>query len=171
MVGNGELYVKLQQHINNKKLYDCVFLQKEMTTTQLFEKMKVSDIFLFTSDYQEGWGAILNEAMNAGCACVCSHAPGSVPFIINDNENGLIYHCGNVKDLYEKVLNLTENKDKIVSLGQNAYWTILNEWNYKVAAQKLLNLGEQYKEFGTISCYDNGILSKADILKNHWYEG
>lgn len=42
--------------------------------------MERAGIFLFTSDRQEGWGAVLNESMNSGCAVVASHAIGSVPF-------------------------------------------------------------------------------------------
>jgi hypothetical protein len=28
--------------------------------------MEQSNIYLFTSDFGEGWGAVLNEAMNSG---------------------------------------------------------------------------------------------------------
>ncbi len=36
--------------------------------------MERADVFLFTSDFNEGWGAVLNESMNSGCAVVASHA-------------------------------------------------------------------------------------------------
>ena len=141
-----------------------------MTTEKLFEKMKTSDIFLFTSNYQEGWGAILNEAMNAGCVCICSHAPGSVPFIINDKNNGLIYHCGNINELYKITTDLINSRDLMVTIGQNAYLSIINEWNYKTAAKKLLELAINFKKSGKITCYEKGVLSKADIIKNKWYK-
>ena len=38
------------------------------------KEMERADIFLFTSDYKEGWGAVLNEAMNARCAIVAVHS-------------------------------------------------------------------------------------------------
>ena len=34
--------------------------------------MEKADIFLFTSDRREGWGAVANEAMNSACALVVS---------------------------------------------------------------------------------------------------
>ena len=49
--------------------------------------MEKSEIFLFTSDKGEGWGAVLNESMNSACAVVASHAIGSVPFLLKDGEN------------------------------------------------------------------------------------
>lgn len=170
-IGNGALYNKLQKYISNHNLDGYVKLNREVTTAQLFEKMKESDIFLFTSNFQEGWGAVLNEAMNAGCACICSHAPGSVPFIIENNNNGLIYRCGDIQELYQKTLNLINNKDLIMSLGNNAYLTILNEWNHTIASKRLIDLAQRFKETGELVYYKDGILSQANIITSHWYKG
>ena len=49
---------------------------------------------------QEGWGAVLNEAMNSGCACIASHAIGSAGFLIEHGENGFVYRDGDMDDFY-----------------------------------------------------------------------
>ena len=62
--------------------------------------MEKTGIFLFTSDRQEGWGAVLNEAMNSGCAVVASHLIGAVPFLKKKKKNGLVYSSGDRKTLF-----------------------------------------------------------------------
>lgn len=52
------------------------------------EHMEDADIFLFTSDYNGGRGAVLNESMNSGCMVAASHAIGSVPFLLEDGKRG-----------------------------------------------------------------------------------
>ena len=37
---------------------------------------------------QEGWGAVVNEAMNSGCAVVADHMIGAAPWLIRQGENG-----------------------------------------------------------------------------------
>ena len=54
--------------------------------------MERADIYLATSDRQEGWGAVINEAMNSGCAVVADHMMGAVPYLISHEENGMIYN-------------------------------------------------------------------------------
>ena len=79
-----------------------------MPPEEVRRHMEKADIYLFTSDFNEGWGAVLNESMNSGCAVVASHAIGSVPFLIKNGENGLIYENGNQLDLEKQVLRLLE---------------------------------------------------------------
>lgn len=89
LIGNGELEERLKKRIADEGLSDCVHMLGAMKPEQVREHMEQSEVFIFTSDRNEGWGAVLNEAMNSGCAVVASHAIGSVPFLINDGENGL----------------------------------------------------------------------------------
>jgi glycosyltransferase involved in cell wall biosynthesis len=45
-------------------------------------------VFIFTSDRNEGWGAVLNEAMGSGCAVVAADLIGSVPYLIEHKKMG-----------------------------------------------------------------------------------
>ena len=83
--------------IRSKGVEDCVEMLGAMSPDEVRAYMERADVFLFTSDFNEGWGAVLNESMNSGCAVVASHAIGSVPFLIKDGVNGLIYENGNQK--------------------------------------------------------------------------
>lgn len=143
LIGTGELEPQLEQLIWEKNLGDCVHLLGSMKPEQVREHMEQANIYLFTSDRYEGWGAVLNESMNSGCAVVASHAIGAVPFLIKDNENGLIYESGNIRMLYEKVKYLLDEPAEQKRLDFAAYRTIAEEWNAEIAARRLLRLSER----------------------------
>ena len=84
MIGNGEMEMQLHDMIREKGLEDCVEMLGAMPPEEVRRHMEKADIYLFTSDFNEGWGAVLNESMNSGCAVVASHAIGSVPFLIKN---------------------------------------------------------------------------------------
>jgi glycosyltransferase involved in cell wall biosynthesis len=104
--------------------------------------MEKAGIYLFTSDHKEGWGAVLNEAMNSGCATVACTDAGSTPCLIRHGENGTTYSRGDMDTLYEHVRYLLTNPREQSRMGQAAYQTMVNEWNAEVAARRLLTLSE-----------------------------
>ena len=85
---------ELKKMISDYNLENEVHMLGSMKPKQVREYMEQSQIFLFTSDRNEGWGAVLNESMNSACAVVASHEIGSVPFLLKDGENGFIYKDG-----------------------------------------------------------------------------
>lgn len=169
-IGSGNMQVDLQQMIIDYDLEDCVHILGPMLPEQVREYMEHAGIYLFTSDRQEGWGAVLNEAMNSGCAVVASHEIGAVPYLVTDNENGLIYESGNLDMLYEKVKYLLEHPEEQQRLGMAAYSTIVNEWNAEVAAERFVNLAEHILAGETYpDLYETGPCSKAEIIKDKWF--
>ena len=169
-IGNGEMEKELVQMVKENALEDHVSFLGSMKPAEVRGHMEKAGIYLFTSDKQEGWGAVLNESMNSGCAVVASHAIGSVPYLVRDNENGLIYRSGDVDMLYEKVKYLLDNPTEQERMGKAAYKTITEIWNARVAADRLIKLserilsGEKYPDL-----YDSGPCSKAEIIKDDWY--
>lgn len=154
------LWHKIKSEVEKRGLHDHVILTGGMPNTEVLEQMRKSHIFIFTSDRGEGWGAVLNEAMGAGCACVASHEIGSVPFLLKNNENGMIFRSCSVDSLHEKVAYLYDNPEECVKLGKNAYQTITTEWSAHNAAERLVKLSESILAGHEIS-FDDGPCSKA----------
>lgn len=170
IIGTGDMESFIRGLIAKYNLFDCVHLLGSMKPEQVRTYMEQAQIYLFTSDRQEGWGAVLNEAMNSGCAVVASHAIGATPFLVTDGENGLIYKSGNISMLYEKVKYLLDNVNVSQQLGKNAYQTIINEWNAEEAAKRFINLSEHILAGEKRpNLYKSGPCSKAKILNNGWY--
>lgn len=165
MIGTGNMGDELEGLVREYGLQACVHLTGAMRPEQVRQHMEKAGIYLLTSDRQEGWGAVLNESMNSGCAIVASHAAGAVPYLLKDGENGLIFKSGDADALYEKVKKLLDAPQKQAELGRKAYDTITQLWNAEVAAQRLAELsshilaGEKRP-----ALYESGPCSPAEIL-------
>ncbi len=162
MIGIGELIEQLGNMIDEYKLQDCVHLLGAMKPEEVREHMEQSQVFLFTSDCNEGWGAVLNEAMNSGCAVVANRNIGSVPFLINEGFNGLVYDDGDFGTLYRHTVELLENVKLRESIEKNAINTISAMWNAKTAAQRFLVLIEELKQ-NKENPFSDGVCSLAEI--------
>ncbi|MBQ0036626.1 MAG: glycosyltransferase, partial [Firmicutes bacterium] len=165
IIGQGDMEDEINKMIIDNNLSYCVNMLGSMPPEEVRKFMERANIFLFTSDKQEGWGAVLNEAMNSGCACVASHAIGSACFLIKRNQNGLIYKDGDFEDLYKQVESIIDDKDKQKELGINAYKTIAETWNAKVAAERFLVLANELEK-GNDTPFSEGPCSKAVPIKD-----
>lgn len=169
LIGSGPMEEQLRQMINERNLQERVTLSGSMTPDKVRERMEASEIFLFTSDRQEGWGAVLNEAMNSGCAAAASHAAGSVPYLINDGENGVIFEALNTQQMCEKILCLLNDSDRRRQLAANAYRTITETWNAQVAAERFTRVAQCLQNGGDpSSLYMEGPCSRAELLNDNW---
>lgn len=170
IIGSGPMDNQLRKLIAKYRLTDCVRLVGAMEPEEVRNHMERSEVFLFTSDRREGWGAVLNESMNSGCAVVASHAIGAVPYLMRHEENGLIYHSGDVDTLFGSVKYLLDNPKEQERMGIAACETIVNQWNAEVAAQRLVKLseqlltGEKYPDL-----YVEGPCSQAGIVRDNWF--
>lgn len=140
MFGGGVEFNKIKKMIERKKLSDVVNLCGNLPNDEVLQEFRNHDIFLFTSDRSEGWGAVLNEAMSNGCAVVASDKIGAVPFLIKDGVNGLIFKTKNINSLYDKVTILLENTEYSKELAEEAYKTMLYHWSPEKAAERLIKL-------------------------------
>lgn len=154
------LWKKIKENVERLGLQDYVILTGGLKNTEVLERMRQSHIFLFTSDRGEGWGAVLNEAMGAGCACVASHDIGSVPFLLKNNVNGLIYKSRSLDSLYGKVTYLFDKPNECERFGKAAYQTITTEWSAQFAAECLVKLSESILEEREIQ-FEDGPCAKA----------
>lgn len=140
ILGDGEERKNLQAKIEENNLSENVLLLGSLSHEEVLTEMRKSDIYLFTSDKREGWGAVLNEAMSAGCAVVASDAIGSTPFLIKDGENGYMYRDGDMDDLLQKVCSLIDNPLKRNQFSVEAIKTIGEEWSIENATNNLIKL-------------------------------
>ena len=165
IIGVGEQEALLKDMIKYQDLNDCVHMLGSMSPDKVREYMEQSQIYLFTSDRGEGWGVVLNEAMNSGCACVASYSAGSTPFLVKDGVNGLVYKNDNTDELYTKTKQLLDDDKLMDSIAKNAYETIIIEYNPENAAKKFYKFVETMMNKSDYShLYSEDILSKANRL-------
>lgn len=170
MIGLGDLSNEINNKIKEWNLEDCVEMLGAMPPERVRQYMKKSEIFIFTSDFNEGWGAVLNEAMNSCCAVIASHAIGSVPFLIEHEKNGIIYKNGDIEDLYEKTVSLLSDCTKRKLFQKNAYETIVSEWNAGIAADRFILLSQEIIDKKGCDLFTSGPCSRAVRLSNNWFK-
>ncbi len=140
MFGSGVEFENTRELIKQLQVEDVVHLRGNLPNKEILQQMQSHEIFLFTSDQNEGWGAVLNEAMSSGCAVVSSNRIGSTPFLIDDGRNGLIFESKNIDSLYYQVKRLIDDSNLRNQLSREAVRTMQDVWSPQNAAKQLLNL-------------------------------
>jgi len=143
MYGNGEKLEEMRSLASMLLVEDVVAFHGSKPNEEIIHLMQEHDIFLFTSDKNEGWGAVLNESMSCGCAVVVSDMIGAAPFLIENNKNGLLFKSGNVESLYAQVKRLFDDEVLRTTISDNAIYTMKNVWNPVVAAERLVHLANR----------------------------
>lgn len=166
MVGGGEMEEALKQDVRENGLEEDVIFYGFLPPEQVRDVMERCHVHLFTSNYLEGWGAVVSEAMNSGCCVISNAQVGAAPFLIEDGRNGLTY--GRSYEAFEKkVESLFTDPGAAERLGRAAYRTIAEEWNADCAAQRCLDFYESWKA-GRIALPKSGPLSRAPKLSARW---
>lgn len=169
MYGVGPEIDRVRDLINSTNTQDNVHLRGELSNVELMEQLQMHDIFVFTSDRNEGWGAVANEAMANGCALVGSSAIGSIPFLVENNVNGMIYEDGNFDSFKNCILSLIENPQTRKEISIKAYETLSNVWSPRNAAINLVQLINSLNNNQPCDI-SVGPCSRAEVLSNKWFK-
>lgn len=164
MIGDGDLGGMLKEMAAEKGVMESISFKPFMKPEQVRKEMLSADIFLFTSDYREGWGAVLNESMNAGCAVVASSMIGAVPYLIQHGFNGMTYRGNDVEEMIHSVMMLMYDKNKRINMGIEAYKTIRDKWNASEAANRLMKFIRGLQKGEIDVCDDGGPVCAAPNL-------
>lgn len=142
MVGIGGLWEKVRKSIAEYHLEDILHLVGSVPNEKVLDLMQAHHIFLLTSDRQEGWGVVVNEAMANGCCVVSSDAVGSVPYLIEDGVNGRLFRSEDGDSLYRAIYDLVVDRQLREQYTRQAYKTISEDWSPKRAAANFLELSD-----------------------------
>lgn len=164
MFGVGPLLEKMKKMSIDLGLQDCVSFRGVKANEDIKNEMLDHDIFLFTSDKNEGWGVVLNESMGCGCCVVASDAIGSVPYLIKHMETGLIYQNDDLIDLVEKVKYLFDNPAEMRKIAKMGQQYVLSEWSPRNAVKNFMKLLEDLGT-GNQTSIVSGPCSFAEIIK------
>lgn len=159
MVGDGYMYEEVKTLAQKKQVMDVLSFLGSQNPKQVRTWMEGTDIYLATSDRQEGWGAVINEAMNSGCAVVANKAMGAAPYLIKHGKNGYLYSDSKAAISYIEAL--LDDAAQCERVGRAAYDTIQTEWNAEVAADRTYQLIEELLAGKRTTTYQTGPLSKV----------
>ena len=163
MVGSGEMEQELQCMAKESDVEDKLIFYGFMEPEKVRRIMEKSHIHIFTSNHLEGWGAVVNEAMNSGCAEVANVQAGAVPYLVEHEKNGMIYPDGDFDKMAQAVCFLIENPKRMEEMGRAAYETITSLWNAEQAASELVRFAEGVLKGEAVPAA-SGPLSQAPVI-------
>lgn len=151
MAGSGTLQSKAEAYA--KKHGIAVTFLGNIPAGEVETQMLQSHILLSTSHKGEGWGAVINEGMNRGCAVVCAREIGCTGTLATE-ENAVLFNTYSVRSLRSA---LKEAAYRQQELGQKGYDTVTRSFNAEVAALRFAALAENNGE----SAWATGLCSKV----------
>lgn len=163
MVGSGELEHPLRKMATDLNLLDDVVFYGFLPPEKVRTIMERCHIHVFPSDELEGWGAVVNESMNSGCAVVASSDAGAVPYLIRQWENGVGFPGNDYDKMKEAVIYLMTHGQEREEMANKAYHTIVDLWNADNAVDTLMYMIEGWME-GLDHPPIEGPLSRAEVI-------
>lgn len=139
---------------------DAVTFYGNKPNDVIIKAMQEHDVFLFTSDQREGWGAVVNESMANGCAVISSNVIGSTGYLVKDGITGFSFNNLNSDSLTENAKWLIEHPAELEQMKKQAYATMRDVWSPRKAAEALLKLIDDLKN-GRETSIVTGPCSKA----------
>lgn len=100
IVGKGNLQYPLEQYINKHQLNNKIILTGALYGNDLYAWYYLAHLFVLPSKH-EPFGAVVNEALVAGCHTIVSDKVGSSALI--DKTNGDVFPYGNDQELAQKL--------------------------------------------------------------------
>ena len=138
--GTGEKSDEIKALASKLQVENFVMFKGNKPNHEILQEMHNHDIFILTSDKNEGWGAVANEAMSQGCMVIGSDEIGSIPYLVKDGETGLLFKSRSIDSLYEKVKWSLDNPSEISRIANKGMQNMIDNWSPKVAAQNLIRL-------------------------------
>ena len=104
-----EYFDMLNNYLKTNNLEENINFTGYLSEQELKQKYGEAELFVFPS-YEESQGIVLLEAMACGKPVVASNI-GGIPFVVENGKTGLLFECGNVEELAEKIIVLLRDKE------------------------------------------------------------
>lgn len=109
-IGSGEKEKEIKHLTKNNKRIHLVF-HGFQNLSKIPELLSRHDVLILPSIY-DGWGAVVNEALQAGLYVICSDKCGAKELLKNPR-CGKVFQSGNIKELASLMQFCIENIDSI----------------------------------------------------------
>jgi glycosyltransferase involved in cell wall biosynthesis len=123
--GEGPLRESLNKLIEELSLKDIVKLAGRVPDA--WKRLHDAHCFMLPSHY-EGFSGALIEALIIGIPVICSDIPMNVE-AVEDGVNGMLFTCGDVGDLYQKMVLMYNDYDTAMKRGERAREIALSRYD------------------------------------------
>ncbi|MFA6217699.1 MAG: glycosyltransferase [Candidatus Omnitrophota bacterium] len=138
IVGIGPLKESLELYVKSQCIENVDFLGY-LKDGKLNQEVCKSMFVVLPSESYEVFGRTILEGFALGKPAIASRIGGATE-LVKDGETGLTFESSNSNDLRSKILQLSENPDKIISMGKKARKYIEVELNGSKHYERLLEI-------------------------------
>jgi len=142
IAGSGSEEQKLKEEAQRHNLQGMVTFLGAIENSTLPELYQSSEIVVFPSVDQEGFGLVQVEALGCECGVVATDLP-AIRDIIVDGKTGLIVPRRNESALAEKIIWLLNYPDTRAELGRAGRVFVLDRYDWDIIAERYLRMIEQ----------------------------
>ena len=125
IVGSGPLDTELKARVPGRVQHRVIWAGYVDSPDRMAAFYHVADVLVLPSDY-EPWGVVVNEAVFAGLALVCSDVVGAAADLLDNGINGRIFRRGDCASLLDSLREVT--KEANLSRYKAASLEIIKRW-------------------------------------------
>jgi glycosyltransferase involved in cell wall biosynthesis len=156
LIGVGSTRIAMECMAERLGLTGRVSFCGAMSNEAVRERMAKADIYVFPSNHQEGWGAVVGEAMAEGCVVIASKAAGASKILIEHGSTGFLFADGNVRELSNILGQVIKNDNLRRQVGQAAAAHMQQVWHPSVGAERLVGLCQGLLGHAPMPVYGEG---------------
>ena len=135
IIGDGPQLEALKRLVSEKKLLGKIHVLGRTSHEEAMKVLGESDIFVLPSRRVEGFPMSVIEAMFAQVPVIGSNM-GGIPEGVENGVTGIVYESGNVNELKNAIIKLSEDKELRDRMGKNAYEKAKKEFTLDVMLDK-----------------------------------
>ena len=145
IAGEGETKESCVSLASELGLMDTIDFRPVLPHDDVLYLMSESDVYVFPSNGEEGWGVALEEAMDRCCVPVaCEEAGASV--LIEDGVSGFLFKNNDSMTLSARLAWLLRHPAQRNEMGGKA-WETVQRWSPETGAGRIIEM---------INCFSNG---------------
>lgn len=117
LIGDGPQREHLRQKIQNMQMEDRVILTGQISEKKKFQYLENADMYVLSSVH-EGFGIVLQEAMQAGLPIVSTDFGGQTD-LISQGENGLLISYGDKQAMVRAIRRILSDQELTDKMKKN----------------------------------------------------
>ena len=133
VVGTGELMDRARRFTDEHKL--PVTFAGFLNQTEITSAYVAADCLILSSDYDETWGLVVNEAMVCGLPAIVSDRVGCGPDLVKSGETGEQFAFGVVDALSRSMLSMADDCDRLTVMGEAGRELVLHQYSVENAVE------------------------------------
>ena len=150
IIGDGPLRTHLKGIVSKAQLGDKVYFHGQLPFQEVQQILAQSKLLILPSICFEGFPMVIREAFSLGVAVAASNI-GSIPCIVNDGQNGVLFTAGDSKNMAAVIQTAWENQKKLATMGKNSRIEFEKKYTAKTNHKILMDI------------YNNAILRKNQL--------